>query len=200
MNCLMSLMSTGYAPSTDDLVNCQNLVVDTSHLDLTFPYDVVGPESCDDSQVPYLPGQVAWKEAEYSDQSWGGYLQTVTSCEATESVYTTSAEPVYTKAKPVYTTAAEPVHTTTAEPVYTKEKFTLKARSEDWVYLLWSDCQPSTDWKGKMSVKSCAETCAGSDYFVHATDGDQNCKCASCTEGITADNRWGLAVYTLHHR
>jgi len=96
MNCLMSLMSTGYAPSTDDLVNCQNLVVDTSHLDLTFPYDVVGPESCDDSQVPYLPGQVAWKEAEYSDQSWGGYVQTVTSCEATEPVYTTSAEPVYT--------------------------------------------------------------------------------------------------------
>jgi len=81
LNCLMSLMSPGYAaPSTDDLYNCQNLVVDTSHLDLTYPYNVDEPKSCDDSQVTYLPGQVAWKEAEYSEPSWGGYVQTVKSC------------------------------------------------------------------------------------------------------------------------
>jgi len=81
MDCLMSLMSPGYAaPSLDDLSNCQNLVVDTSHLDLTYPYNVDEPKSCDDSQVTYLPGQVAWKEAEYSEPSWGGYVQTVKSC------------------------------------------------------------------------------------------------------------------------
>jgi len=79
VSCLMSLMNTGYAPSADDLKKCQNLVVSTRHLDLSFPWQV-GPKSCDASQVPYLPGHVAWKEAEYSDPSWGGYVQTVKSC------------------------------------------------------------------------------------------------------------------------
>jgi len=89
MDCLMYLMSplqrsqnlvVDNAAILDDLSNCQNLVVDTSHLDLTYPYNVDEPKSCDDSQVTYLPGQVAWKEAEYSEPSWRGYVQTVKSC------------------------------------------------------------------------------------------------------------------------
>lgn len=62
-----------------------------------------------------------------------------------------------------------------------------------------ADCQPSTHWLGRRSGPACAARCAQYDYFVHAENGDSNCKCASCSRGVTTDHVWGLAVYKKAH-
>lgn len=62
---------------------------------------------------------------------------------------------------------------------------------------MWTDCQPSTAWKGARTVDECAALCNSYPHFVHATDGDHNCKCATCTGGLTPDLTGGLAVYTI---
>ena len=59
-----------------------------------------------------------------------------------------------------------------------------------------SDCQPSGDWIGKMSVHDCLLRCPTG--FVHATgtNGDQNCKCVdptTCTQ--ISDSKLGLNLY-----
>ena len=62
-----------------------------------------------------------------------------------------------------------------------------------------TNCKPSTAWLGHMSILSCAIRCSNSyHYFVHATDGDNNCKCITtddCTR--TTDTGWGLALYKI---
>ena len=59
-----------------------------------------------------------------------------------------------------------------------------------------SDCQPSSQWLGGMSIASCLLKCPSG--FVHATKGDQNCKCANpFTCKRAPDTAHGLALYEV---
>jgi hypothetical protein len=61
-----------------------------------------------------------------------------------------------------------------------------------------ADCLPKAtsdeDWLGIQTVDDCAKLCPG--YFVHATTGDQNCRCIadSCLKK-KPNKKWGLHVY-----
>jgi hypothetical protein len=61
-----------------------------------------------------------------------------------------------------------------------------------------ADCFPSEDWLGHMPLRDCADKCANKS-FIHATNGDTNCKCLvdGCTE--FSDDRWGLVTYRRHN-
>ena len=39
------------------------------------------------------------------------------------------------------------------------------------------DCQGGGGWLGKQDLQTCADSCKKSPKFVHATNGDKNCKC-----------------------
>ena len=59
-----------------------------------------------------------------------------------------------------------------------------------------TDCQPSLPWLGKGDLKGCAKLCSSYSHFVHATDGDQDCKCIkvpNCKQ--STDTRFGLSLY-----
>ena len=65
-----------------------------------------------------------------------------------------------------------------------------------------ADCKPDTGWLGKMDIGRCADICSRYyELFVHATDGDRNCKCITtddCTP--TKDIHLGLALYKTNKK
>ena len=65
-----------------------------------------------------------------------------------------------------------------------------------------TDCKPDTGWLGKMDINSCANICSSSyKLFVHATDGDKNCKCITTNDcKPIKDIWWGLALYKISLR
>ena len=65
-----------------------------------------------------------------------------------------------------------------------------------------TDCKPDTGWLGKMNISRCADICSSTyRLFVHATDGDENCKCITTDEcKPIKDNYWGLALYNISIR
>lgn len=62
----------------------------------------------------------------------------------------------------------------------------------------YAACNACSSWSssGTYTLQGCADYCASSPFFTHATDGDSKCKCCTACDKPIADNKWGMIAYS----
>lgn len=79
--CFLDLLEQPAAPTQIHVKACTDLVVDDSHLTLSYPVKEE-PGTCDVSPASPRPGEEAWAVAKYQSQDWASLVQPVTACAA----------------------------------------------------------------------------------------------------------------------